>query len=34
VKRFGLADSLALLMALITFGVIVGVLAQNFLGLQ
>lgn len=33
-KRFGLADWSALILALITFGVIVGVLAQNFLGLQ
>ncbi len=29
-KRFGLVDLLALVLALVTFGVIVGVLVQNF----
>lgn len=33
-RRFGLADWAALFMALLTFGVIVAVLAQNFLGLD
>ncbi len=29
-KRFGMVDVLALVLALVTFGVIVGVLVQNF----
>lgn len=29
-KRFGMVDLLALVLALVTFGVIVGVLVQNF----
>ena len=29
-KRFGIVDVLALVLALVTFGVIVGVLVQNF----
>ena len=31
-KRFGFSDFLALALALLTFGVIVAVLAQNFSG--
>ena len=33
-KRPGLADGLALLLAVLTFAVIVAVLAQNFLGME
>jgi hypothetical protein len=29
-KRFGIVDVLALVLALVTFGVILGVLVQNF----
>ncbi len=29
-KRFGIVELLALVLALVTFGVIVGVLVQNF----
>ena len=29
-RRFGIVDMLALVLALVTFGVIVGVLVQNF----
>ncbi len=29
-KRFGIVDLVALVLALVTFGVIVGVLVQNF----
>ena len=29
-RRFGIVDLLALVLALVTFGVIVGVLVQNF----
>jgi hypothetical protein len=30
-RRFGIVDLLALVLALVTFGVIVGVLVQNFM---
>ena len=33
-KRFGMVDWAALVLALLTFGVIVAVLAQNFLGVE
>ena len=33
-KRFGMADLVALLLALLTFGVIIAVLVQNFIGIE
>ena len=33
-KRFGITDLVAVLLALLTFGVIIAVLVQNFIGIE